>query len=369
MIRVLHVLQGLDAGGAETYVMNMYRDIDRSNIQFDFAVQKTGGVYEEEIRKMGGNIYVLPRFLFINSSSYEKKLKDVLNSNPDIKIVHSHNNSVGAFVARVAKKCGKVVVTHSHTNKNHISNWKDIVYKMYGPYTKKLFSKYAMHRFACSELAGNWQYGSQSSFLVKENAISIEKFLFDENERETIRSELGLDDAIVLGHVGRLEKVKNQKFLIEMFEAFYKKHQNAVLMIIGKGKLEKELKALAQKKGLDGSILFLGQQENIEKYYQAMDIFTLTSLYEGFPLTLIEAQAAGLPCVVSDRIGRESDLSGNIQYLPINGEIDKWCISIEKALHMIREKKVSDELNRYNSKDNAMRMQRFYLNCYNEVKE
>ena len=367
MIRVLHILQGVDAGGAETYVMNLYREIDRSVLQFDFAVQKPGGFYEEEIKELGGNIYVLPHFKFINSHYFEKELFELLQNNPDIKIVHSQNNSIGAYALRAARKAGKITVAHSHTNKSHIISWKDCIYQAFGPYTRALFRKYADYRIACSKGAGNWQYGKNAHFEVKENSIKLDRFSFDVTARDVTRDTYNIVDKYVLGHVGRFEKVKNHTFLFDVFSAFHKESPESVLLLVGEGRQKEKIMNIARDKGILDATLIFDNQRNIEKFYQAMDVFVMPSLYEGFPMTLVEAQASGLPCVISDRISNDVDLTDLVVHLPLEKGVNCWCAAIKDSMKRTRNSLQSGRITAYDSKRNALEMQEFYLKIANEV--
>ena len=367
MIRVLHVLQGIDAGGAETYVMNLYREIDRSEIQFDFAVQKHGGFYEDEIKELGGNIYILPQFKFVNSHRFERELFKILHDNTDIQIVHSQNNSVGAYALRAAKRAGKIAVAHSHTNKSHICNWKDCIYKAFAPYTRYLFQKYADYKFACSKGAGYWQYGRNACFEIKENSIRLDRFRYDIVSRNSFRDAYNINNKYILGHIGRFEKVKNHLFLFDVFSAFHRDVPNSLLLLVGEGRQKEKIIRAARDKGIYDSVLVLDNQKSIEKIYQAMDVFIMPSLYEGFPMTLIEAQASGLACVVSDRVSHDVDLTDLIVHLPLESNVEHWCIAVKDAVKKPRSDQKLGLLSAYDSKKNAVTMQKFYLKIVDEV--
>ncbi|RKM61919.1 glycosyltransferase family 1 protein [Butyrivibrio sp. CB08] len=362
MIRVLQVLQNLNMGGAESYVMNIYREIDRSLVQFDFAVQHKGGFFEEEIKRLGGNIYYLPHFKIYNGMIFEKRLISLLKDHPEISIVHSHNNNIGAFAVRAAVKANvQKTVAHSHTNKKSISNWKDVIYCMINPYSRYLFEKYSKIRLACSYAAGKWQYGNKTNFSVINNAIDISKFAYNEKIRDELKQRYILQNRIVIGHVGRLEKVKNQAFLIEVFAEVHKKYHNTVLLIIGEGKEKENLIRHISKYGLDDSVIILNNQEEIEKYYQLMDVFVLTSLYEGFPMTLLEAQASGMWCVVSDRIDKETNLTGKVVYLDLKSDIKLWSEAVYEKAMMARDN-CDIRLQQYDIRVIARELQNLYLN-------
>ena len=367
MIRVLHVLQGVDAGGAETYVMNLYREIDRNVIQFDFAIQKHGGLYEEEIKELGGNIYILPQFKFVNSLHFERELYRILIDNSDIKIVHSQNNSIGAYALRAAKYANTITVAHSHTNKSHICNWKDCIYQAFAPYTRYLFRKYADYRFACSMGAGIWQYGKNAIFDIKENSIRLDRFRYDMASRNSFRDAYNIKNKYVLGHVGRFEMVKNHLYLFDIFAAFHRDVSDSVLLLVGEGRQKERIIRAAKDKGIYDSIIVLDNQKNVEKVYQAMDVFIMPSLYEGFPMTLVEAQASGLPCIVSDRGSYDVDLTDLIVHLPLERSVKRWCKAIKDAIKKPRSTMQDGAILEYNSIQNAVSMQRFYVDVVNEL--
>ncbi len=362
MIRVLQVLQNLDMGGAETYVMNIYRNIDRSKVQFDFAVQHRGGCYEKEIREMGGEIYYLPHFKFYNARKFELALIALLKEHPEIVVVHSHNNSVGAFAMRATYKQGlHTTISHAHTNKKCISNWKGIIYNCINPYTRYLFKKYAGYRFACSREAGRWQYGKHTDYEVINNAIDLQRFRYDEFKQTELKKKNGFKNGIIIGHVGRLEKVKNQRFLLNIFHEIHQENNDSLLIIAGEGKEKNRLATQAAELGISEAVMFVGNKNNIEEIYMMIDVFVLPSLYEGFPMTLIEAQASGLQCVVSDRISKEVDVTGNVTFLPLNAGLDKWIKTIKEKASESRQV-IEGDMDEYNIKRITEKLQGFYSN-------
>ena len=268
-------------GGVESVVMNYYRNIDRDKIQFHFLCDEDStDIPYDEIEKLGGKVIVIPPYqkLF----KYQKELYKIFKEN-NYKIVHSHINALSVFPLRIAKKAGVPIrIAHSHSTSNK-KEWKKNILKM----ILRPFSKlYANNYFACTEYAGKWLFGKKvverKELNVINNAIDLKKFEFNENTREDLRKELGIkEDVLVIGHVGRFMKQKNHEFLIDVFEKAIKQDDNIYLILVGQGPLEDKIKEMAKEKGIENKILFLGQRNDVNKLYQAMDIFVLPSLYEG----------------------------------------------------------------------------------------
>ena len=268
-------------GGVESVVMNYYRNIDRDKIQFHFLCDEDStDIPYDEIEKLGGKVIVIPPYqkLF----KYQKELYKIFKEN-NYKIVHSHINALSVFPLRIAKKAGVPIrIAHSHSTSNK-KEWKKNILKM----ILRPFSKlYANNYFACTEYAGKWLFGKKvverKELNVINNAIDLKKFEFNENTREDLRKELGIkEDVLVIGHVGRFMKQKNHEFLIDVFEKAIKQDDNIYLILVGQGPLEDKIKEMAKEKGIEYKILFLGQRNDVNKLYQAMDIFVLPSLYEG----------------------------------------------------------------------------------------
>ena len=280
-IIVAHIMGKWNGGGVESVVMNYYKNIDRNRIQFHFLCDEDStDIPYEEIEKLGGKVIVIPPYqkLF----KYQKELYRIFKEN-NYKIIHSHINALSVFPLRIAKKAGVPIrIAHSHSTSNK-KEWKKNILKM----ILRPFSKlYANNYFACTEYAGKWLFGKKvverKELNVINNAIDLKKFEFNENIRGDLRKELGIkEDVLVIGHVGRFMKQKNHEFLIDVFEKAIKQDDNIYLILVGQGPLEDKIKEMAKEKGIEYKILFLGQRNDVNKLYQAMDIFVLPSLYEG----------------------------------------------------------------------------------------
>lgn len=289
-------------GGVESVIMNYYRHLDHKKIQFDFICDEDSTrIPYNEIKKLGGRVFLVPKYQKL--PQYLKSLEDLFRKN-QYHIVHSNVNTLSVFPLYAAKKAGVPVrISHSHSTSNP-KEWKrNIIKNILRPFSKK----YATDYFACSELAGRYLFGNkafdQGEVKIIHNAIDLDKFKFDEVARKKLREEFGIKDStVVIGHVGRFVKQKNHDFLIDVFNEYHTKNPDSKLLLVGTGPLEEKIKAKVEKLNLSNSVLFLGQREDTNKLYSAMDVFCLPSLYEGLPVVGVEAQAAGLLCIFSDKI-------------------------------------------------------------------
>ena len=267
--------------GVESVVMNYYRNIDKSKVQFHFICDEDStDIPYEEIEKLGGKVIIVPPYqkLF----KYQKELYKIFKEN-SYKIVHSHINALSVFPLRVAKKAGVPIrIAHSHSTSNKKEWKKNIVKNILRPFSKV----YANHFFACTKHAGEWLFGKKiierKELNVINNAIDLKKFEFNEKTREDLRKELGIkEDTMVIGHIGRFMKQKNHDFLIDVFNELIKKNENSILMLIGQGPLLNDMKQKVRDLKIEDKVKFIGQVTDVEKYYNIMDIFLFPSIYEG----------------------------------------------------------------------------------------
>ena len=345
--------------GLETLIMNIYRNIDRTKVQFDFLVHYTSRFdYDDEIEELGGKIYRLGVREDNNIVKYLRDLNVFFRMHPEYRVVHGHMESFGFLYSRSAKKAGvPTIIAHSHnaliepTLKGRI---KSIMNKPWKCYANVLF--------ACSEKAGKFMFGD-SDFTVINNGICCEDFVFNENTRAQYRSEMGLEGKTVIGHIGRFEPQKNHCFLVEIFAEYANKHENAVLLLVGEGHLLDEVKNKVRSLNLDDKVRFLGVRSDTAELYQAMDVFVLPSLFEGLPVVGVEAQSAGLPMLVSDTVTEELCITDLVEMMPLSEATYKWS---EKIDYMIRTKKrrnTLEEMNRagFNIRKTADFLQNFYM--------
>lgn len=367
-IRVAHIIGKMVGGGVESFVMNYYRNIDRRKIQFDFIIDSDSKIVpKEEIEKLGGRIIEIPPYQHI--FKYVRELKKVLKKNK-YKIVHSHLNSLSVFPLFCAwSEKIPVRIAHSHSTTNKMERKKNFVKNILKPFSKLFATEY----FACSEHAGRWLFGNksfeQNDVNVIHNAIEVEKFKFNENVRKRVREEYDFQDKFVIGHVGRFVKQKNHEFLIDVFNLVVKEKENAVLILIGEGPLEDRIKNKVKKFNLEGKVYFLGIRDDVNELMQAMDCFLFPSLYEGLGIVAIEAQFAGVNCICSTEVPKETQISEKIRFLELNNSIECWKEMILNICDLQKERyKLFNELsNIYDINKEAKRLEEKYINyCFNK---
>lgn len=328
-IRIAHIIGKWVGGGVEAVVMNYYRHIDRSKIQFDFLCDDDStNIPYEEIERLGGRVILIPPYQKV--FKYQKELIKIFKENK-YKIVHSHINTLSVFPLRAAKKAGVPVrIAHSHSVIiNNKIEWKRNIIKNF----LKHFSKvYATNYFACSKEAGISQFGlktfTSGEIVIINNAIDTKKFLFNENLRKKIRVKYDIPtNAVVLGTVGRLVKTKNPMYTLKRFEKFYNANDNSYLLFVGHGDMQQEIQENIKGKPYESHVIFTGQVENVSDMYNAMDIFLFPSLYEGLGMALVEAQYNGLLCISSSAVPRMSKVTNNVSFINLSS-LEDWDTTI-----------------------------------------
>lgn len=324
-IRVLHVLGNLNAGGAESRIMDIYRNVDRSKVQFDFAIHTNEQCfYSKEVLKLGGKIYSFPRFNGLNLIDYLFEWCNFFENHPDIDIIHGHLLATSIFYNFYAYK-HKVKLRIVHSRNANSSN-----------FIKKIFTKfshfYATHLFAVSDLAGIYAFGKRrmkkGKVMILPNAINARIFKYNKGDRAKIRKKYGIENEIVIGHIGRFHFQKNHKFLIDIIKELYEKNNEVKLMLVGDGDLRYEIENKIKSLNIHNIVILTGIKNNIHLYLQAMDILVFPSIFEGFPGVVLEAQAAGLPCIISDTITKEVNITGLVKYVSINKSANEWVTII-----------------------------------------
>ena len=358
-VRVLYVNgNDMKRGGIEAFMMNYYHYIDKNKVQIDFIVHgNKKGVYDDEIIASGSKIYHVP----IKSKHplrYSAELKKVLK-NEKYHIIHSHVDAMSGWVLKIAKECNiPVRIAHSH-NTAHLTT--NPIKVLINDYAKSQISCYATNRFACSRAAGEWLFGKKTSFEVINNAIDVEKFSFSEITRERIRKEFGFDCRYVIGHVGRFDYQKNQEFLIAVMKEVIITRPDALLVFIGEGATMPRIHDMVDENGLKDNVLFLGSRANINDFYNAFDAFVLPSRFEGLSFVAIEAQANGLPCLLSSQVTAEIAICQNVQFLNIT-EPFAWAEAICKC-DIIRNSNAINNIKSagYSIQVEAAKLQQFYI--------
>lgn len=366
-IRVLQVVTYMGRGGLETMLMNYYRKIDRSRIQFDFLVhRKFDADYDEKIRQMGGRIYRINR-LNPFSRKYCKQLNSFFKEHSEYKIVHSHLDCMAGIPLKYAKKNNVPVrIVHAHSS----SQTKDRKYFFKLLY-KQIIPRYATDFYACSEAAGKWMFGNHR-FSVLNNAIDSQKYSYDAKTARRIRSELGIpDDTLVIGHVGRFHPPKNHEMVVKIFSEILKRRHNAKLILVGAGYLQQRIKDLAADMNVREHVVFTGIRSDVCDLLQAMDVFLFPSLYEGLPVSIIEAQAAGLPCIISDKVPIECKKTDLVQQIKLSESFESWANAVVLAAKKNKRRNMSDEIKKagFDICENARRLEEFYLDAYENAAE
>ncbi|AKN31954.1 glycosyl transferase family 1 [Clostridium carboxidivorans P7] len=331
-IRILHVLGTLNRGGAETMIMNVYRNIDRSKIQFDFVIHtKEKCDYDDEIIKLGGNIYSFPRYLGKNHFKYKKAWDIFFNSHQEYKIVHGHMRSTAAIYLKIAKKHGLITIAHSHSTASRGNKVEQFV-KNIMQFPIRYIADYL---FACSDDAGKWLFGNnvikKNNYRVIKNAIDAEKYVFNEAKRNEMRKALGIEDKFVVGHTGSFSYPKNHKFLIDFFYQVQKKNKNVILLLVGDGELRPQIEKQINSLDIKDKVILTGIVPNVNDYMQVMDVFVFPSMFEGLGIVTIEAQAAGLLCIVADTVPKEAFITNLIEKISLSEGLEVWADKVLKC--------------------------------------
>ena len=363
-IRVLQVLGTTGLGGAESRVMDLYRNIDRERVQFDFAVHTSKkGYFDEEIEALGGHIYRLPRFRVYNWIPYRAAWRSFFKEHSEYACVHGHMTSTASIYLPEAKR-GKIALTAAHARS---AGTEGGVKGMMTKRMRKNLWKKTDVCLACSKLAGKAVFGekawAQGVVHVVPNAIEVDKFSYNDQMRAQMRQKLELGNCLTVGHVGRFNEMKNHLFLLEVFAQIKKSRPDAQLILLGEGGGMEPAKQKAAELGIAESVQFLGNQGNPQDYYQAMDLFIFPSLYEGLPGTVLEAQAAGLPCLMSDTITQEVALTELVESKSLKDSAESWA---QAALALLeRQKERFDRMPEirkagFDAKEQAKEMEAFY---------
>lgn len=364
-IRVLHVIGIMNRGGAETMIMNLYRNIDRSKVQFDFVENSSEpAVFDREILALGGKIYRCPHYNGRNHFTYVNWWVRFFQDHPgEYPIVHGHLGSTAAIYLRIAKKNGAYAIAHSHSSGTDHSI-KSFLYQVMSYRTRNT----ADYFFACSEAAGRDRFGektvTQKNYSVLNNAIDTRRFVFQPSVREEVRKEFGFrENNIVIGHIGRFTSEKNHAFLLRVFAEAMNQNDSARLLLIGNGPLHQQTVHTAEELGLMPYVTFTGVRGDVERLLQAVDVFTLPSIYEGLPVTLVEAQASGVPCVISDAIPAESVITeGLVTALALDAPVREWADRILTAAGTVRADRTREvKAHGFDIQETAKWLEGFYL--------
>ncbi|MDE7423389.1 MAG: glycosyltransferase family 1 protein [Lachnospiraceae bacterium] len=360
-IRILHVVGKMHYGGMETLIMNIYRNINREKVQFDFLVHYSEkGEYDDEIRQLGGKIYIMPRTKISNYFKYKKALKYFFAKHNEFIVVHSHLHNLAFMHLSIARHYGMATIEHFHNNSVD-RNFKGII----GYYCSRLGIKYADYLFACSDGAAKFflqgKYKKLPYTIIK-NGIETEKFSYNEKIRKQMREQYHCNNQFVVLHVGRFWEQKNHKFLLEIFKEILKQNTNSKLFLIGIGPLEDEIKKKVKNLDIEKNVCFLGVKDNVNEWMQMADCFLFPSLYEGLGIVLIEAQTSGLRCFTSlDKVPVDAKVSENIEYISLKESAKVWADKV-LASSLYERKSCVEEVKRagYDIRETAKWLEEWY---------
>jgi len=355
-VRIAQIVGMVQMSGVDAVVMNYYRHIDKSKFQFDYfmdGLEKTP--IDDEILTMGGRIYKLPPY----QKDMKKNLavfRSIINEN-DYKIIHSHMNTLSVFWLREAKKAGVPVrIAHSHSTAGKGEGMRNIMKYMLRPLSKI----YANNYCACSNYAGRWLFGKNVNII--RNAIKADDFIYNEILRKEVKDEFGLTDEIVIGHVGRFMYQKNHDFLVNIFCEIEKLNKNVKLFLVGEGPLRSKIEEQIKEKKLENKVIFTGTRTDVTRLLQGMDCFVLPSHYEGLGLSAVEAQAAGLPCFISDKVPDEAMLNEQCWKYDLKLPSKVWAKEILEKTGLHQRKSNIEEIVKkgYDIKVEAGKLERYY---------
>lgn len=326
-IRIAQIVGKWIGGGVEAVVMNYYRHLDHSKIQFDFICDDDStNIPYDEIEKLGGKVILIPPYQKV--FKYQRELRRVLRDGK-YKIVHSHINTLSVFPLYAAKKVGVPVrIAHSHSTTNKKEWKKNLLKQVLRPFSKK----YATNYMCCSELAGRWLFGDKA---------------YDEGKVYLLNNAIDLD-----------------KFKIDIFNQFHKKEKNSILLLAGQGPLQEEIKNKVRELGLDDSVRFLGQRNDANELYQVFDVFLLPSLYEGLPVVGVEAQASGLLCFLSDDMTKETKVLDSTVFMSLSNTAEEWTDEILTNLKDYKRINTKSEVsdNGFDIEVEARKLEKYYIN-------
>ncbi len=371
-IRVLNFVGEMSPGGIEVLIMNLYRNIDKSKVQFDFLMHSPDGEgsFVPEIEKLGGRVYRAPIIKTKNKTyygrinQYIRFLKKFFKEHQEYRIIHGHMTNTAAIYMPIAKKYGNVVCTIAHS---HLTQARPGLVGKVTDILHKPIPKLATDYFACSEMAAHWIFPEEAikagKVKVIKNGVDPKRFHYDNNEANEMKKELVLEGKFVIGNVARFKTEKNHTFMVDIMSELVKVRDDVVLMLVGDGELRQETEDKVHSLGLDDYVKFMGIRSDVPQLMEAMDLFLLPSLYEGLPVVGIEAQAAGLPVVTSTGVTEETDITGNVTFLDLNVGAKAWAEKINEVYESFQRKDMLTYIreNGYDITETAKWLQEFYL--------
>lgn len=364
-IRIAQVLNRMDSGGIEMVLVNYYRNMNHARIQFDFYYANTSSnPNKKALQEMGAGMYPIPSYT--KPLAFHRALYSAFKEK-GYQIVHVHLNTMSVFALFAAWRAGVPVrICHNHSTAHWSEGQTTLLKYMLRPFNKLFANRY----YACGRVAGRWLYGRRcmrhDQVTIIPNAIDTKRFAYDKTARAQLRKELEIhENSYVIGHVGRFCHQKNHRFLLHVFKDFLLANPDAILLLIGEGKTQKEIRMLADTLGIGQRVIFAGVRGDADKLYSAMDVFCLPSYYEGMPLVAWEAQCNGLPCLFSDQVTREAALRKDVKFLSLERP-EAW---LEALMHAKRsEMTITDQIDIFSC---CRKLEALYLaetiNCAKDV--
>lgn len=371
-IHVLVLDTVMDRGGAEAMIMNYMRNVDRDLIKFDFLTNRDyRAAFEDEIESLGGKVYHMCPMYPGKFGQYKREVREFLKEHPEYKIIHSNLEERSYFALKEAKKLG-VPVRISHSHNRPLGFDLKLIMRYYFRFMLKYYNT---HMFSCGVEAGDWLYGKKNrdKVIIMNNAIDARVYTYDAEKSLAMKEQLGVAGKKVIGHVGRFFAQKNHPFLIDIFNEIHNKDADTVLLLVGGGELDDALKNQMKQKvsdlGLDDCVQFLGVREDVADVMQAFDLFLLPSLFEGLPVTMVEAQSSGLPCVISDKVPIQCDITGNVKVVELDASPDVWADVVLDYLAEFEREDTFDKISEagFDIKDNAKWLQEFYVEALKRI--
>lgn len=325
--RVLCLVSAMNTGGAETFLMKIYRNLDRTKYQMDFCVNVTEkGFYDDEIKRLGGRIFIIPS-KSENIKAFKTELSKIVRSYQYDYVLRITSNAMGFLDLKIAKDSGTKRCIARSSNSSDGSGLKMLMAHKLGQF---LYSRYVDVKIAPSDLAAEYTFGKhileQKKVTILHNAVDLEQYSYKVENRVKIRHELGIGEkTLLIGHVGRFSKQKNHEFLIEIYKEIYKRVPDSRLILVGTGELQEEIKDKVKSLNLSEKVIFMGVRADVPSILSGMDVFVFPSFYEGMPNTVIEAQATGLPCIIADTITKEANITGLVKYKSLQASVAEWA--------------------------------------------
>ncbi len=340
-------------GGVEKYIQTLSNNISKEKIEIVLSLPIMEFNQKKWIRPRNRHNY-LKYYFFWRKFFKENSFDAIYYNTCDI---------VSIDMLKFAKKAGvpvRIIHSHSSNNSRKLNFW----HKSQEQKNRKNLKKHATHCLACSKVAGDWMFGENTEYKIINNAIELSKFQYEVNNRIISRQKLGLKNELVIGMVGRLTELKNPEFGIKMFATLQKLYFNCILLVVGEGERSKSVQRLVLEYELQDKVRLLGRREDVASIMSAIDCFLMPSKFEGFPFAMVEAQAAGLPCVVSDNISRETDLTGNVHFISLEAPLEQWAQKIIE-IGVVKNRECATGILKqkgYDINDNIQYVERILLN-------